>query len=182
MTYLARIVAGLFALVLASSASAMLVYDVKEPGVKLKEGDSHTISHDLTDEGVPDDYLVTEAWLKLSFSDGLIAGDLSKDLAGVSGDGLSGTFEVDGTHLFGYDIRVLNVGGSGIDSLNSAGLLEVTVTALDTKWYEGFNDFWWKVSKLKAKVEPVPVPEPATAALLALGLGGLVASRRRQRC
>ena len=48
-------IVGLFAV----SAQAMQITDVNNPYVFLNEGESHTITHDLSDDGVPSSYLVT---------------------------------------------------------------------------------------------------------------------------
>lgn len=168
-------IVGLFAV----SAQAMQITDVNNPYVFLNEGESHTITHDLSDDGVPSSYLVTSGTLELGFSDGEVVGDLAWDIASLSGNGLSGTFTVDGTHLWGYDIQAFNIGAGGLSDLNTDGKIQVTLTAIDTHWLKGHNDFWWKTSKLIANVTPNQVSEPATLALFGLGLMGLVMTRRK---
>lgn len=175
-----KIMIGAIFSLFAFSAQAMQIVDVNNPYVFLKEGHSHTITHDFSDDGVPDQYQVTSGVLKLGFSDGYKHGDWALDMASLSGSGLSGVFEVDGTHKYGYDIKLFGLGADGLSDINTDGKIEVTLTAIHTpRWYQGYNDFWWKTSKLIAQVTPTQVSEPATFALFGFGLMGLVMTRRK---
>lgn len=142
--------------------------------VLLSAGQSFTITHDLTDSGVPDQFLVDSASLRIGLADDRNGNWLSEifEVAFVIGEGVAGLFEVGG-NIFSYDYRTLPVYQAGIDSLNSIGALEITVTSL-------LGDFYWKNSELTAWVSPVSVPEPKTLALLAIGIVGLALVRRRK--
>ncbi|MEO0345211.1 MAG: PEP-CTERM sorting domain-containing protein [Pseudomonadota bacterium] len=172
-----KVLAAAAVMMLSSAVNALVITDVDNPFQFLSEGESHTVYHDLTDDGVPDEYMVNSARLRLAFSDGYLLPDWSYDVADISSDGVSGLFEVDGTHVFGFDVRWLTVGQDGIDTLNAYGVLAVTVTAVDMPG--GHNDFWWKKSKLIAHVTEVPAP--ATLLLLGLGLCGVHFGRRSRR-
>ena len=181
MNTIIKTLLGVSILISAPAAFGMLVYDVQNPYEWMTEGETHTVVHDLTDDGVPDEYRVVGAVLKLGFSDGYYSHDEAWDVAKLSGDGLYAVWEVDGTHYWGFDIRWAWVGGAGIDSLNTDGKLEVSITALytpDYYYHSNYNDFWWKTSKLIAKVEKVDVPEPGTLGLMVMGLMGLGIARR----
>lgn len=101
----------------------------------LSAGQSYTITHDLTDNGVPTAFQVDSAWLSIGLADDNYIfwnGDSNNQLefalitaAGVN----SGNFEVDG-NIFTYDYQFLSVGSSGIAALNNLGTLALTVTSL----------------------------------------------------
>ncbi len=175
----------LLAIVVASAnASATLVEDYinlyEDNGDKyvyLSAGHSYTVTHDLTDEGVPFDYFVDNAWLNLSFSDdfGWETLDLSwwdNEVAIAHGEGIFDVFEVDGT-IFSYEIEHVNIFDAGVAALNSVGQLQVTITSI-------FGDFYWKESTLFAEISPVSVNEPTTLILLGIGIIGLGLARRRK--
>jgi len=182
-TFVKTILIGMI-LTVAAQASAVIVTDLvnlkEETGdyLLLSEGESYTITHDLTDYGVPGENQVDAATLYLLFLDDLKTDRFfEKEFALVSGEGFQGQFEVGGAFL-GFDLRWFDLGDEGIDDLNADGKLEVTVTALDVK--HGNGDFWWKASALFADISPVAVSEPATLVLLGIGLLGLGIARRRK--
>ena len=171
-------------LVAGANASATVISDfvnIREDNngyVLLSAGDSYTITHDLTDNGVPDLYQVEAAWLSIGLADDNYirwSGDQrnEREFALITGEGVnSGKVEVDG-NIITYDYQFLNVGNSGIDALNNFGLLEITITSLG-------GDFYWKNSELFAYITPVNVGEPKTLVLLAIGVLGLGLARRRK--
>lgn len=174
---------ALFSLVLAaaSQASAVIVTDfvdiheVYDGYLLISQGESYTITHDLTDNGVPTENEVDSATLKLEFADDNDRFWFEGEFSLVTGEGIFGFFEVDG-NIWNYDVEWLGVGTDGINDLNNNGQLAVTVTSLD--WIGG--DFWWKTSTLFANINPVEVNEPATLVILGIGLLGLGFVRRRK--
>lgn len=167
----------------ASQAGAVIISDfvnireVNNAYLLLKEGQSYTVTHNISDNGVPDLNQVDSAWLRLGFADDWRDFWFESEVALVSGSGILGSFEVDGS-ILSYDIRYLGVGADGVDDLNADGLIEVTVASKDLWWGKG--DFYWKTSELFADISPVNVNEPATLIMLGIGLLGLRLVRRKK--
>lgn len=144
----------------------------------LSAGEAYTVTHDLTDNGVPSDYQVEDAWLTIGLADDIYGwwnGDPwgQLEFALITGQGVnSGNVEVDG-NIFHYDYQFLSVGTNGVAELNNFGQLEVTITSL-------YGDFYWKNSELFASIAAVNVTEPKTLALLFIGALGLGLARRRK--
>src|SRR5690606_19326498 len=131
----------------ASNASAALISDfvdihqVNHGFLLLNSGQSYTITHDLTDNGVPDSFSVDSAWLHIGLADDLWDPWFESEIALISGPGVnSGNLEVGG-NIFQYDYRYVGVGSTGLDALNSSGLLQITIKSLR-------GDFYWKNSEL----------------------------------
>lgn len=130
-------------------------------------------SHDITDEGVPDQYQVTEAWLELDFTNDLTDGYGSvlcglvrwdyREYAKVAYDGSDWVpiGEVDD----GYYPLVLD-----IDWLNDDGILDVTIKVRTPL---GTATAWLDHSVLYGNVAAVPVPGAVLLGFLGLGYAGM---------
>lgn len=148
-------------------------------------------THTITEFDIPDDYLVTGAWLSLDFTnpDGLL-NEEKLDFRGGDGFKLTGWGEYDHREFvrFAYD-------GSGwvelgeddggqynydlyldLDVLNDDGTLTVTVGVRNEL---GTGDVWLDHSVLYGNVARVPVPGAALLGVLGLGAAGLKLRRRK---
>lgn len=143
------------------------------PDPKLTWLSTYTFTHDLKADGFNpgidsvSSYSVT---IDLYNDDGKLDA-IYIDQPGISGDS--------GALLYNWSYASLTTQGSyqGVASLNSDGLLNISLTSL-------LGTFYLDSSELKAtgtKGASTAVPEPTSAALLAAGLLGIAVMRRKQQ-
>ena len=142
------------------------------PDPKITWLNSYSFSHDLTTDGfIPNTDSITSYNLTISFYND--AGNLDAiyiDQPGLTGDS--------GAVLYNWTYASLTTGDSykGIASLNSNGLLDVSIISLGT--------FYLDSSTLVATGTEgggARVPEPTSVALLAAGLLGIAVMRRHNK-
>jgi hypothetical protein len=142
--------------------------------LRIREGQPLTYSHDITDEGVPQDYRVTEAWLDLGFTND--SGDCVWRLCGtvvwngreyvqVGYDGADwhSLGEVDNGQ---YSLVV------GIDWLNDDGSLDVAVEVTNQAWNTANACLDYSVLYGDLEAAHAPVPGAVLLGLVGLSLAG----------
>jgi len=161
-------VALLSLLAVSFNASAIVITDTVSVDNWFNERyESRSWTHDITDDGFSIGDTVTSAELSFDLYD-------DRDRRGEWALVIIDQFDFQDGGLFEIDTEILGleVGLSGLLSLNSNGTLDVSITKLR-------GDFGLRDVVLSANVVSA-VPEPGTIALLGFGLVGLGFARRKQ--